>query len=173
MPTLVRLAILAAVSLLTSSAALAADSYPNTNFGAPFSNDESWYRQCMRVADLGVPQASGSAAPSPQCDASALYYSKLNQVATPPAEWQTVRACASAKADSAVLMMLYANGFGVPRDVDLALHYACQLEAAKAEMEARVAHLAAARGIDRPFAQPFDQCDDITSGYMEAVCAAI
>jgi uncharacterized protein YecT (DUF1311 family) len=99
-----------------------------------------------------------------------LYYAKLNQAETSQGEWDRVRACATAHADNAVLMMLYANGLGVPRDADTALHYACVMEhVAKAEMESRVAHLAApARAGVR-----FDQCDDITSGYMGSVCAAI
>jgi uncharacterized protein YecT (DUF1311 family) len=162
----------AAISFPASFPALAAPPYPNTsNFGVPFSEAENWYKQCMRVAKLNVPVPGTSRGASPtKCDAGELYYTKRNQAVTSPAEWDKVRACAVANADNGVLMMLYANGYGVPRDTDMAIHYACSLEyVAKAEMEARVEHLAAA---PRP-GVPFDQCDDITSGYMGAICAEI
>jgi uncharacterized protein YecT (DUF1311 family) len=124
----------------------------------------------MRVEHAVAPAAATAQAPGATCDASALYYRKRSQAVTAPAEWKTVRECALARGDNAVLMMLYANGFGVPRDTDIALHYACSLDfAAKAEMEGRVAHLAG--GL--PAGAVFDQCDDVTSGMMEAECAAI
>jgi uncharacterized protein YecT (DUF1311 family) len=157
----------AAIGLLIAGAGSSAQTYPNTaNFGVPFSRDESWYQQCMRVADLGL--ASPKAATD--CNASDLYYTKRGQAVTSQGEWDQVRACAIAKPDNAVLMMLYANGFGVQRNTDIALHYACQLDfVAKAEMEGRVEHLTSGR----PGKAPFDQCDDITSGYMGGICAAI
>ena len=68
-------------------------------------------------------------------------------------------------------MMLYANGYGVARDTSRAIHYACRLDTAKAEMEARVAYLAS--GALAHDDQPFDLCDHITSGRMGGVCAAI
>jgi uncharacterized protein YecT (DUF1311 family) len=161
----------AAVAVCAASPLLAAPGYPTTQtFGVPFSTDEAWYRQCMRVEHAVAPAAATATAPGATCDASALYYRKRSQAVTSPAEWETVRECALARGDNAVLMMLYANGFGVPRDTDIALHYACSLDfAAKAEMEGRVAHLAG--GL--PAGAVFDQCDDITSGRMMSVCAAI
>ena len=167
MYAIARLLTLAAAGLSCASA-FAAGPYPNTsNFGVPFSEDESWYQQCMRVAKL---KAAPMPAVSGPCDAGDLYYTKRNQAATSPAEWNKVRACAITRADNSVLMMLYANGFGVQRDADMAIRYACGLEfIAKSEMEGRIEHLAGAprSGV------PFDQCDDITSGHMGSVCAAI
>jgi hypothetical protein len=126
--------------------AFAAGPYPNTNnFGVPFTKDEPWYQQCMRVAAQTASDAPTARTMAPKCNASDLYYSKRDQAVTSPAEWRTVRQCALAHDDSAVLMMLYANGFGVPRNADIAMHYACDLEfIAKAEMEARIGHLSAA-----------------------------
>jgi uncharacterized protein YecT (DUF1311 family) len=99
-----------------------------------------------------------------------LYYTKRAQAGTTPAEWKQVRECAVANGNNAVLMMLYANGFGVQRDTDRAIHYACSLDfIAKAEMEGRIKHLAHGLGNGKPF----DQCDDITSGYMGTICAGI
>ncbi|MDQ2989407.1 MAG: DUF1311 domain-containing protein [Pseudomonadota bacterium] len=163
-----RFVTLAAVCLSTAPAALAALPYPNTsNFGVPFSKDEAWYQQCIRVEKLKTPPMPAVSEP---CDASGVYYTKRGQAATSQAEWNKVRACAITRADNSVLMMLYANGFGVPRNTDMAIHYACGLEfIAKSEMEHRIEHLAAAARND----VAFDQCDDITSGYMGSVCAAI
>jgi uncharacterized protein YecT (DUF1311 family) len=159
---------LAGFLLAASAGALAAGPYPNTNFGVPFSTTEDWYRQCMRVEKL-APEAAAGKAPT-GCDATGLYYRKRGQARTSQPEWDQVRACAIATHNDAVLMMLYANGYGVARDTDRAIHYACSLEyVAKAEMEGRVGHLAS--GDDR--GKPFDQCDDITSGAMGAVCAEL
>lgn len=171
MSSLTHFVALAGLSLSISQVALAAEPYPNTsNFGVPFSEDESWYQQCMRVAKLESPEMTRTNGEGASCHAEEMYYIKLNQAVTSQAEWDRVRACAGASGNHAVLMMLYANGYGVPRDTGMAIHYACKLKfVAKAEMEYRVKHLAAARAAD----VRFDQCDDITSGAMEAVCAAI
>jgi uncharacterized protein YecT (DUF1311 family) len=159
---------LAAILLGAPLAALATGPYPNTDFGVPFSTTEDWYRQCMRVEKLAPEPAAGKAPAG--CNATDLYYRKRGQVQTSQAKWGQVRACALATDNHAVLMMLYANGYGVARDADTAIHHACSLEfVAKAEMEHRVAHLAS--GEDR--GKPFDLCDDITSGAMGAVCAEL
>jgi uncharacterized protein YecT (DUF1311 family) len=151
----------------------AAVPYPNTEgFGIEFEKSEDWYRHCMRVAHLV--QGAPPPAPRPRserCDATGLYYLKRDQETTSRAEWRQVRACARASGDDAVLMMLYANGYGVPRDADRAIYHACRLDTAKAEMEGRVAYLASNAAAHD--AQPFDLCDHITSGRMGGVCAGI
>lgn len=163
---------LAITALLFSALipALAATPYPNTShFGVPFSKDEPWYKQCMQAATLTAGAAPATPSAS-QCNPSDLYYTKRGQAVTSQAEWNQVRQCAIVHEDDAVLMMLYANGFGVQRDTNIAIHYACSLDfAAKAEMEARIEHLA---NLPRSGAV-FDQCDDITSGYMGSVCAEL
>jgi hypothetical protein len=169
-PISVKLAF-AGLAFCAAASAPAAPAYPAAEqFGVPFSKDEPWYRECMRVEQrTGVGHPAVQAA-GPQSKASALYYRKRGQAATSQAEWDAVRTEALADGDNAVLMMLYANGFGVPRDTDIAIHYACSMDfVAKAEMEARVAHLAGAR----PSSAVFDQCDDITSGMMQGVCTDI
>ncbi|ALK97418.1 hypothetical protein AB595_12590 [Massilia sp. WF1] len=157
----------AGAALAVCQPAPAAGPYPNTsNFGVPFSQDEDWYRQCMRVERL-QPPPSAMKAPA-GCKARELYYRKRGQAQTSPAEWELVRACALENHDDAVLMMMYANGDGVAQDSDRAIHHACTLDfVAKAEMEGRIAHLA--KG-PQP-GKRFDLCDDVTSGSMGAVCA--
>jgi uncharacterized protein YecT (DUF1311 family) len=158
----------ALAAVFVSLSAPAAGPYPNTStFGVPFSTDEDWYRQCMRVEHLPPAPTAGKA--TANCDPIGLYDRKRNQATTSQAEWDQVRACADARGDDAVLMMLYANGYGVPRDRDRAIQHACSLDfVAKAEMEGRVGHLV--KG-DAP-GKAFDLCDDITSGYMGGVCTA-
>lgn len=71
-----------------------------------------------------------------------------------------------------VLAMVYANGNGADRDLDVAIHMACGMNDAPAAMEYRIAHLAELRDHPDPSAD-FSYCDDFTSGGSEAVCASL
>lgn len=157
-----------AVLALTVPLAALAQSYPNSdNFGGDFDRNAPWVQACMRVEHAG-PVLTRPAGSSERCDASSVYYSKLDQAKTTDKEWAYVHRCAVVANDSAVLSMLYANGLGVERDVAVATRYACSTGAARAEMEGRVMHLATLA----PGAR-YDQCDDVTSGMMGGVCARI
>jgi hypothetical protein len=71
-----------------------------------------------------------------------------------------------------ILMMLYANGFGVDRNLDLSIRLACgNVGGAPAELEGRVQHLKNLKGGDST--EIFDVCDDITSGFMDGICHSI
>ena len=70
-----------------------------------------------------------------------------------------------------ILMMLYANGFGTGKNIDLAIKLACKNWHAPMERDGRVAHLNALRSTAGD--TPFDLCDDITSGFMEGACAGL
>jgi len=71
-----------------------------------------------------------------------------------------------------ILMMIYANGYSVPKNLELALSLACgNVDGAQAEIEIRTAHLKKLE--EKPSNKPFDICDDITSGYMDGWCANI
>jgi hypothetical protein len=74
---------------------------------------------------------------------------------------------------SGVLSMVYANGEGVPRDVELARHYVCESKwAAPAELDARLKLLD--RIATTPVKPPhFDVCATSTSGTSEGWCASI
>jgi TPR repeat protein len=70
---------------------------------------------------------------------------------------------------SGVLAMIYANGAGVPRNLDVAIHMACEMNGAAAEMDSRVTALGEMRragwqGTD------FDPCDHMTSGTGTSIC---
>lgn len=161
------LSIMLAMAGLAHAQAQAPAGYPNTeNFGRAANPAAPWFQECMRVAKVKP------ATPAPALPASCKaydYYGKLGQATTSAAEWGGVRACAVAANDDGVLAMLYANGMGVPRDLDQATHYACRAGGAYAEVEGRVEHL---MGLKKsPAGARYDQCDDVTSGYMGGICA--
>jgi uncharacterized protein YecT (DUF1311 family) len=71
-------------------------------------------------------------------------------------------------AGQTILMQIYANGFGVPQNLDLATAYACQIRGAPAESDGRVLHLHALKSkVER-----FDYCDDVFSGWAASECEA-
>ncbi len=72
---------------------------------------------------------------------------------------------------STVLMMLYANGFGVERNLELAMHINCTIGEGESEIKARVLHLNSMRTMQKPLV--FDFCDDVSGGLMEGHCAAL
>lgn len=131
--------------------------------------------QCAAVQGLRYPAADF---PSPaqarrlhNCDASNLYRG-IGQ----PKNVELARQCALLAGDEdaaygakpGVLMMVYANGDGVARNLPLARKAACAADGAPAELAGRLEHLAALRP-----GQRIDVCDDITSGMMMGYCSAI
>lgn len=136
---------------------------------------------CAGLRDLEPPMADrpgggGPAQPGP-CDAEALYYG-IGEKADPA----KARACAFYEIGRAdlgddpfagigILMTIYANGRGAARNLDLATALACRIYGAPAELEGRIAHLQAMKD-DPAKAGVFDYCDDITSGFAGAQCAA-
>lgn len=94
-----------------------------------------------------------------------------------PIDYEKARKCAFLEIEqgddlnfggSALLMMIYANGYGVTRNLDLATHLACLTDGAPAEISGRINHLQAMK--TQTTKNIFDLCDDITSGYMEGMC---
>ena len=157
---------LAFLMLLFACPARAAVWGDDPSHAAP--NDKPSMAICQKAKATVLPKPATAPA---ECDASALYYG-IGRVANPVA----ARACALAHPDAAdplsgpaLLATIYANGRGAPRDVDLAIAYACRIEGAPAEMDARIARLAKLKR-DGPGTMPFDVCDDVTSGAMTSAC---
>jgi hypothetical protein len=96
------------------------DDYPNTEWmGGQVDRDSDWYKECIRVKDTSPAESDK---PSTQisislsgCIPTDLYYEAKRKLATKNANWVNVKNCAFVKNDDRVLMMLYANGFGVPK----------------------------------------------------------
>lgn len=120
------------------------------------------------------PADTGQAAPSgifdghEGCKPIDRYYDALR---SPTPDWQAVHRCAVQERSDAVLMMLHANGHGVPRDIGRAIAHACRVDGAPAELAGRLEHLQ--RMAAEQDKAPFDLCDDITSGMMMGFCAGI
>ncbi len=156
--------------------AIAGTGYPNTEaMGDMVDKQSDWYRACMAaehavppIADMPSDAQRQSAA---DCVPDDLYYETKHRPQRSDADWARVRACAFAHDDEEVLMMLYANGFGVQRNPSVAVRFACLFGGAPAEASFRVAHLAGMRDEDSEPA--FDICDDITSGFMAGYCENI
>ena len=127
---------------------------------------------CIKAKAVKLPAIGGSA--PKDCDSSTLLYGGDR-----PADPAAARSCAAREmkddADNpsvgaATLATIYANGSGVARNYDVAIAYACQINGAAAEMDGRINHLARLKAAG-PEKQPFDICDDATSGAMEGFCA--
>ncbi len=144
--------------------------------------ESEWPHQaeCKKWAGIPVPASDIGNAPQ-QCDAQALYYGKDGKGSG--RDLAAARQCAYRErgsgtaikeqgavfGGSGMLMMLYANGEGVARNIPLAKRFACEYDGAPMEVSGRLEHLdAIASGKDR---KPMDICDDITSGLMMGFCA--
>lgn len=113
------------------------------------------------------------------CDAQNLYFGFDR-----PADPVAARKCAyiqreegKTTADIAfggagLLAMIYANGKGAIRNLDLALKFACESGFAEAEKVGRFQHLLKLKN-EHWNGDNFNLCDDATSGFMEAECTAV
>lgn len=135
---------------------------------------------CAAMKKVPIPTAeqltSASIEQLAGCDSSKLYYG----IGEKP-DYIAARHCAYAErakgneavfGGSAILMMLYANGKGVPRNFTLAEKFACESGGAPAEIDGRVEHLEKLQQ-ERWTGKNFDLCDDITSGYMDGRCSLL
>jgi len=131
---------------------------------------------CKRVGRPKPPAADRPSAAQIKalrgCDSAKLYYGE----GVKP-DYRKARQCAFVEAQAAdapvfhgdtILMQIYANGFGVKRDPDLATAYACGIDGAPMEIAGRISHLQSLK--TKP--DSFDYCDDITSGWGAGACEA-
>jgi uncharacterized protein YecT (DUF1311 family) len=133
---------------------------------------------CAELASIAIPKSDEPDAAArtrlDACDSESFYYADGGKP-----DYAEARRCAYLERESgnqlvfggsSVLMMIYANGYGVPRNLELAKKFACETDGAPAELDGRLAHLdeLAKAGAK---AEPLDLCDDITSGYMMGFCA--
>ncbi len=137
-----------------------------------------WEPVCKEAAKTPFPPKDR---PSPEeaktlknCSSRDLYYGFDK-----PADPVQARKCAYLEMEkdemvfggSSILMMIYANGKGVERNLNLAIKFACRLNMVGAiEDKDRVMHLAKLKQ-EKWKGNNFSLCDDITSGFMEGHCA--
>lgn len=168
--------LLAGVLVGGSAPAVVGEVYPNLA-ASPRDIPEKaeWYQQCLRLRAEEPPRRDIASArvtsALKHCNANDLYYDTQNFPAPTNTDWVKVRNCAFATNDTGVLMMLYANGKGVAKNLRLATKYACSTDSAIAEMAGRVGNLR--RRMTSSQGEDFDICEDISSGYMQGICALI
>src|SRR5262245_42405687 len=151
---------------------------------AQTSTFEDWEKICKEITSkpLNEPRFTGplSAEQLAKCDSEALYYgfgSKPDYAAALQCAWyeraHPDRVVADMNRGVGVLTMLYANGRGTAKDLDLAMRFACEQKwAAPAEMQTRLQHLTEIKD-GKLQKTPFDMCDDITSGLNMGKCADV
>lgn len=139
---------------------------------------------CRQWAEVAIPQKDIGKAPA-TCDSKRLYFGSDGE--GQDTDHVAARHCAYAEraasgdgqspfagrdtpfGGSGMLMMLYANGEGVSRNLPLAKRFACEYGGAPAEIEGRLHSLETFAG--HPPAERYDICTDITSGMMMGFCA--
>lgn len=150
----------------------ASDSAPATEKSSESDNQDSdLNNRCVSVKDRAPPKSD---IPSTQttsalsgCNPTVLYYEAKGKV-TADADWRTVRDCAFAEYDSDVLVMLYANGFGVSKNVNLATKFACDI-ADPDRMDSLIARLDLMS--DEGDDTIIDLCDYANGSHMIGLCA--
>jgi len=144
----------------------------------PANVDGNSQQACDALPEVAIPPGDQ---PTPaeekalgeHCDSLGLY----EGVDKPP-DYRAARLCAYAgknpmpTVDEMVLMMIYANGQGVPRNLPLARQFTCKYSWAPAERDLRMQHLDAIEK-GEPGSAPIHMCEDITSGAMMGVCASV
>lgn len=133
--------------------------------------------ECRRLRHVTPPLVEETTAPPrgqlTECDAEQLYYG----IGIPP-DPEQARVCALHQLGenqdpfngAGLLAMIHANGRGGERDLDLAIHYACRMDGAPAEMAGRIERLMRIRAGEETVGS-FSVCDDATSGFLAGRCA--
>ena len=150
--------------------------------------DEATRSRCKQYMQTPLPVESANVpVPKqwPDCNSYKLYSGIGTKV-----DFEAARRCAwserlAAQADleprytpasvfggSAMLAVLYANGDGIPQNINLAKRFVCEAGGAPAEISIRFDHVATLTQKGRSPGTKFDFCDDITSGFMQGFCAA-
>lgn len=102
------------------------------------------------------------------CDSDKLYYGIGQHF-----NYVKARHCAFAKDNHDVLMMLYANGLGVPRNYAVAKMAACRANDAPMVTAGRLESLARMQTGKEGPSPKIDMCDDASSGSLLGRCAGI
>lgn len=106
------------------------------------------------------------------CDSEQLYYGKRT-----PESLRRARHCAYLEREGydlptvsgpAVLVMLYANGLGVERNIELAQRFNCEVGGSALEIQARRARLEDYAKGDQ--SRDFDICDGAAAGFLKEIC---
>lgn len=169
-------AVFAAVLIAYSAPGYSDTDYPNIELSrGQADKNTDWYKMCLSVKDVSPPSkdipSERLAATLMNCDSIGIYYEVKNNTHASASDWKRVRDCAFSRNDDAVLMMLYANGYGVSRNIDTAIKYACKFGGSSSEVEARVSNLSDMRDVDS--GNFYDLCESDRGIDAKAMCADI
>ena len=140
---------------------------------------------CDASRKLPVPREDLPPTPMPVdlngCDSAKLYYGIKQKTDYVRARWCALNEekkpapNASPISGAAVLMMLYANGQGVVRNLPLATRFACEADGGPADLDIRVADLVdpQTEKAGEQKDQTHDICDDVFTYFLEGQCAVI
>jgi len=166
--------LVASVMLMVASTVAQTPSQP------PIVHSRDVSGECTKLlAVLPQPPAETTDTFKPDCDSAAFYFGIGR-----PRDFVAARKCAYAErgrtsavdsnpfAGPGVLSMVYANGEGTPRNIELARRFTCESGwAAPAELAIRLDELVKIESSAHPI--HFDLCDTATSGLSEGWCASI
>lgn len=85
--------------------------------------------------------------------------------------YKRAKICAYKFKDNHILAMLYANGYGVKKNIDLALHYTCLIDGSLAEITSRINGLQQIK--NEKSKKVFELCEYETSYHTTTVCSEI
>lgn len=123
---------------------------------------------CKSVSDITIPlqdyPGETTKASLKNCDSDSLYYGLEDEL-----DYFKAKQCALINNHNDILTMIYANGKGVQINIDMALHFACLLDASPFEMSRRIYQLDKLRK-SKNVKGDFDICDHATSREMTASC---
>ena len=188
--------IAASCALLLTAAASAPQRYDwgaeklAETYGAEIASDAASTQNACRGRLTAEPPASDWPSTSERsglkdCDSEALFYG-IGRPADPVA----ARKCALIEREqevgpnapdfaglgysyfsgTGILAMIYANGTGAARNLDVAIHMACGVEDAPAASESRIGELLE-RQAGKGRGGSFEICEDATSGVSAGYCA--
>jgi hypothetical protein len=173
-------AALAALALVGSAGAQSSDWADSKEWADEFPESQAICRSLKTAtAPPGDRPTRAQAAALKDCDSVDLYYGLDGAP-----DRIKARQCAFVQLDAkpdyledgvagaGVLAMIYANGYGVRRNLDFAIHMACIDAFSAFELDTRVKALDARRRGQGPV-EPYDYCDDASSGFGEGECSAI
>ena len=163
------------VLFAVTTPALAANWADDRDPAPEFARSKAICRSLKGMPSLPRAISPGGTAPSKRRSSEVLYYG-IGVPPDPAAAWQAALRERTAAdngtlfSGDVMLMTMYANGIGAPRDLDRAIAIACTLDGAPAEQDGRVNHLAMLKA-QHWQGRDFSFCDDITSGYAQGFCA--
>jgi len=166
--------------LVTLSCSFLFPAAPSVAFGQSSVTDPGAKRMCDAVKDVQFPAKDQPTADDKNslknCSSQDLYFGFDR-----PPDYVKARKCAYLEMEQgkdpldltgrAILMMVYANGKGVDRDLDIAVKFACGMDGGPADVAGNIYELN--RMKKYPPTARFDVCDHSSARHLYESCAIV